>query len=249
MNLHNDVTQKFGRYEFKYLLSQKECDRLESEVRNFMRYDGHVDEGNENRYLVRSLYFENDSATNYYEKIDGALERRKFRIRTYTDQPGNNAPIFLEEKGRHNQRTFKNRVEITPAQLDSALSESDFWQLLDQFPDVSLIERFVFDVERRDLYPRVLVDYRRRPYVSDFDLNFRVTFDSRLNACPSSRLFPDGQTVLTECYAGFTIVEIKFFRKIPAWFHRILQVYDMRRLSISKFVVGMEKCNLAVDLS
>ncbi len=241
--------QKFARYEFKYLLDLTACERLESEIRNFMHYDGHTHEKMENRYMVRSLYFDNVQATNYFEKIDGIRERRKFRVRTYVTEQDREAPIFFEEKGRHNQRTYKNRIRLSPEHLALLLQEETRELLLDLYPNVAMIERFVFDAERRRLNPCVLIDYRRRPYVSGFDVNFRVTFDSHLEAQPSSKLFPSQKGAGVACKAGYTIVEIKFFRRIPAWFHRIVQVYDMRRLSISKFCVGMEACGLAEDLS
>ena len=242
-------TQKFARYEFKYLLNSENCARLESEISNFMHYDGYANEDTDHRYVVRSLYFDNAQSTNYYEKIDGVRERRKFRVRTYAMEPSLGTPIFLEEKGRHNQRTYKNRIQLAPEHVDSVLREGACDSLMDLYPGVSLVERFVFDVQRRQLFPRVLVDYMRRPYVSSFDVNFRITFDSHLTAQPAGVVFPDRTDGTVACKAGYTIVEIKFFRRIPAWFHRTLQVYDMRRLSISKFCVGMEACGLAVDLS
>jgi len=242
-------TQKFARYEFKYLLNALDCARLEAEIGHFMHYDGFAHENMDNRYMVRSLYFDNAQATNYFEKIDGVRERRKFRVRTYVTDPDTATPIFFEEKGRHNQRTYKNRIQLSPEHMDNVLRDDMRGSLLDLYPNVAMVERFVFDAERRRLNPCVLVDYRRRPYVSGFDVNFRVTFDSHLEAQASGELFPDYQGGRVACRAGYTIVEIKFFRRIPAWFHRMLQVYEMRRLSISKFCVGMEACGLAVDLS
>ena len=53
----------------------------------------------------------------------------------------------------------------------------------------------------------------------------------------------------TERIAGYTILEVKFNRRIPAWFHRILQAHNMRRFSFSKFVRGMEATGLAINLS
>ena len=47
--------------------------------------------------------------------------------------------------------------------------------------------------------------------------------------------------------AGYTILEMKFFRRFPPWFHKIIQTYNLRRLSISKFSTGMEYCGIAKD--
>ena len=51
------------------------------------------------------------------------------------------------------------------------------------------------------------------------------------------------------CKAGFTILEVKFDRSIPLWFHRIIQSYNLTRQSISKFVLGMCYTNLGQETS
>jgi hypothetical protein len=241
--------QDFSRYEFKYLLNKRLRDTIESEVRHFMSYDGYADPALDNCYVVRSLYFDNAWASHYYEKTDGVKTRRKFRIRTYgkTFQPS--VPIFLEEKGRHNERTYKHRLEIDPDELEMFCHPDRQFELIARYEGVSLIEAFVADTMRRHIQPRVLVDYIRRPYSSAFDTNFRLTFDSNLSAGATDMLFPPPQTRHYESVSGWTILEVKFHRRIPAWFHRILQAHDLRRLSISKFCKGMEICNLAEDLS
>ena len=241
--------EDFARYEFKYLLNQAKCDEIENEVRHFMGYDGHVHPEFDNRYLVRSLYFDNADAHNYYEKIDGIKTRRKFRIRTYGTAPDNDQPMFLEEKGRHNNRTYKHRIPVRLEDLDILLTPSRCMEILGIYPNLPLIEVFVFDVIRRRLKPRVLVDYLRRPYTSAYDMNFRLTFDSTLSAAAVNELYPSATVPRYLSNAGWTILEVKFHRRIPGWFHRILQAHFLRRLSISKFCKGMEVCGLAVDLT
>ena len=73
------------RYEFKYILNKKISDQIEKEARNFMIYDGHVKKKLDNKYFVRSLYFENNFSSNFYEKADGMKIRRKYRLRTYSN--------------------------------------------------------------------------------------------------------------------------------------------------------------------
>lgn len=242
--------QEFSRYEFKYLLNESTRVSIEEEIRHFMDYDGHVHEELENCYFVRSLYFDDLSASSFYEKIDGVKSRQKFRIRTYTDRVDGKVPVFLELKGRHNERSYKLRVAIDPTHVPMFCDPVRHGDLIALYSKVELVEHFVFHSFRRGIFPRVLVDYRRRPYTSVFDANFRLTFDARLEAIASGHLFPE----LTEpgwrkCNAGWTVLEVKFDRRIPAWFHRILQSHDMRRVSISKFCRGMETCELAVNLS
>jgi hypothetical protein len=242
-------SQEFHRYEFKYLLNSSVREDIEREVKEFMSYDGHVDPDMDNMYLVRSLYFDDPLSTAFYEKIDGIMVRQKFRIRTYGHALSDGMPLFLESKGRTNERTYKYRIAIAPEHLDKFLTADKTWGLMDEYPGKALVEKFVFETHRRNLAPRVLVDYLRRPYVSDYDSNFRITFDSKVSSTVSSELFPTlDRTNWQACHPGWTILEVKFDRRLPKWFHRVLQSYEMRRLSVSKFCLGMERCSIAVDL-
>ena len=242
-------TEGFVRYEFKFLLDLRKREAVESEVAHFMNFDGHVHPELSNAYYVRSLYYENDATTHYYEKIDGVRMRRKFRLRTYGKQFTPSLPVYFEEKNRDGNRVRKYRILIDPSHL------SAFYASEEQYPDLhellsgtDLVDRFLFDAIRRSLKPRLLVDYVRRPYVSAYDMNFRVTFDSVLMSAKANKLFPQSWESWKHSFAGFTILEVKFYRRIPAWFHRVIQAHNLRRVSFSKFCKGMEATNQAVEL-
>ena len=248
-DLLNLKSENFSRYEFKYLLKSKQCQDIESELSHFMVYDGYVHKELSNSYFVRSLYFDNEENQRYYEKIDGIRLRNKFRIRTYGTSLEEGLPIYLEEKGRNIDRTYKHRIQIISEHLPKFCLPEQQERLLELFSDDELIQRFVFDVIKNKTSPKVLVDYIRRPYTSTYDVNFRVTIDSRIKVANANSLFPDQTTNWICCKAGYSIMEVKFHRRIPAWFHRIIQAYEITRLSISKFCEGMEETGLAIDLS
>jgi len=249
VNQRDGLTEKFARYEFKYLLNavQREC--IEGEVSHFMKYDGFVHSEMENSYIVRSLYFDNDQASHFRDKTEGIRHRRKFRIRTYGREYDPDTPIYLEEKGRHIDRTFKSRVRLEKAEMEDILRGDDIRLLTGPDEEKDLFSKLAFDRWRKNVKAMVLVDYVRRPYTSNFDLNFRVTFDSELTASGSPSLFPGGDVRWRRAVAGYTVLEVKFHRRIPAWFQRIIKTHNLRRLSISKFCKGMEVCGLAKDLS
>lgn len=242
-------TEDFIRYEFKFFMNLRKREEVESEVANFMSFDGHVHPELGNAYYVRSLYYENDAATHYHEKIDGVKVRRKFRLRTYGKQFVPSLPIYLEEKNRDGDRVHKHRIPIDPSYLPAFYAPERYSDLHELLPGVDLVDRFLFDAFRRSLKPKLLVDYVRRPYVSSYDMNFRVTFDSVLMSVKANTLFPPSWESWRCSFAGYTILEVKFHRRIPAWFHRIIQAHNLRRVSFSKFCKGMEATNQAVDLS
>ena len=238
------------RYEFKYILNKKISDQIEKEARNFMVYDGHVNKELNNKYFVRSLYFENNFASNFYEKVDGMKIRRKYRLRTYSNFFDPKVPIFFEVKGRIAERTYKKRINIKNKYLNLFLSQSQNFNLLNLYPNNEIIINFIFDSFRKNLKPLILVDYKRRPYINKFGLYFRLTFDTNLLSSKTNNLFSnDKYSSWLECKAGYTILEVKFDRSIPAWFHRIIQCYNLKRKSVSKFVLGMSSCGLATETS
>ena len=98
-------TESFSRYEFKYLLPLKKAVQIEKEIKNFMFLDKNASKNKNKNYFVRSLYFDNEINSNFYEKVDGMETRKKFRIRVYSANERSKSPIFLEMKGRRNQRT------------------------------------------------------------------------------------------------------------------------------------------------
>ena len=238
------------RYEFKYILNKKISDQIEKEARNFMVYDGHVNKELNNKYFVRSLYFENNFSSNFYEKADGMKIRRKYRLRTYSNFFDPKVPIFFEVKGRISERTYKKRINIKNKYLNLFLSQSQNFNLLNLYPNNEMIINFIFDSFRKNLKPLILVDYKRRPYINKFGLYFRLTFDTNLLSSKTNNLFSnDKYSSWLECKAGYTILEVKFDRSIPAWFHRVIQCYNLKRRSVSKFVLGMSSCGLATETS
>ncbi len=230
----------FGRFEYKYLVTEPVRKLVENSVRQFMVLDSYCASMAGSEYSVRSLYFDDPKLSCYHEKIDGLLNRRKFRVRSY----GENAEtIFLEEKGRRNAFSYKQRLVIQPA-LSAPVFRADWKTILDLAPvDSRLWQRFIGSGMRSALRPVVRVDYMRRAYINNSGYRFRVTFDSELRAVQSAGLGDSGVRS-RPVHAGMTVVEIKFESQIPLWFIRLVQANNLRRLSISKYCVCAEAMNL-----
>ena len=234
----------FSRFEFKYIIKKNISESIQSEVKNFMKQDSFADK--KSNYLVRSLYFDNNLFSNFNEKIDGIKKRYKFRIRTYVDQENLSSPFFLEMKGRNNQRTYKIRTKINKDDLDLFYKKKNIFSLKKKYLDNKLVEKYIFDCYRKKIKPKVLIDYNRLPLLNKNGLYFRLTFDSNLRACASNKIFNNLENWKT-CIPGYDILEVKFDLTMPPWFHRIIQSYELKRISVSKFVLGLEACDLAHD--
>ena len=237
----------FLRYEFKYVLPLVLRNEIEKELGYFMELDPFVVGKPDSRYFVRSLYFENETFSNYYQKIDGQKTRSKFRIRTYTDRDDEPSPVFLEIKGRRGGVVFKHRSALSGADEDHPDQGYSTDWIVRNAVRTPVIDQFEYDVLRKRLKPRMLIDYSRRPYVSRYDPEFRITFDDRLRAWDTARLHPK-RAAQRRCMPGYTILEVKFRYHVPAWFHRIIQSYELRRVSVSKFCEGVQAFGLVPHL-
>ena len=234
----------FSRFEFKYIINKDISKNIQNEVKNFMTQDNFADY--DNNYLVRSLYFDNDLFSSFNEKIDGIKNRHKFRIRTYVDHKDLKTPWFLEIKGRNNQRTYKVRTKIEKDDLNVFCKQKNIFEFKKKYLNNQLIEQYVFDTYRKRITPKVLIEYNRLPLMSKNGLYFRLTFDSNIKACISNNIFESSNN-WKPCIPGNDILEVKFDFTIPPLFHRIIQSYELKRISVSKFVLGLEATNLAHD--
>ncbi len=240
---------RFDRFEFKYLLPTQRRNALERDLLHFLEFDPFVRNRPDNKYFVRSLYYDDPSYTCFHDKIDGLHSRSKFRLRTYTRNPLEDVPLFLEIKGRYNNLVYKNRTYVHRGDVDwgtlagKALSKA----LLDKAGGGKVHDNFHYQLLRKRLRPVALIDYERRPYLSKYDPNFRITFDEELMATRTDRLFPDGTASPRKVLAGYTVIEIKFRRHIPSWFHWAIKTHELRRVSVSKICYGMETLEIAND--
>lgn len=239
--------QNFLRYEFKYLLNNSISKNILQDAKNFMYLDDFAKK-NDKGYFVRSLYYDNSSYDNFFEKVDGMQLRRKFRIRTYSNTLKKDN-TFLELKGRQNDRILKKRTIINEEDIESFENLKNLEKLKIKYKNNNIINNFIFEVYRKKICPKILVDYYRVPLINKFGLYFRLTFDSNLVTSKSTTLFQDKENFPVKYKPGNTILEVKFERSIPTWFHKIIQTYNLNRKSISKFVLGVVNCRIQNETS
>lgn len=239
----------FARFEFKYILSAEKRALVENDLRYFLQYDPFVEDQPDQKYFVRSLYFDDPGYSAFHDKVDGLHSRSKFRLRTYGAKQTDDAPLYLEIKGRHNNLVFKHRMLVTKSGVDWGSLEKDAVAaaILSQSEECSVKEQFKYELLRKHLKPVALIDYMRRPYLSKYDPTFRITFDENITAIETGCMFPGYKSQPKLVVPGATVLEVKFHHHMPLWFHRVIQTHELRRVSISKICAGMESLGLAFD--
>ena len=118
--------------------------------------------------MVHSIYFDNENLKNVWDNINGFSQRSKYRIRWYNDLK--NSKVFLEEKNKLNQTTFKKKSEIGPFK-----NEKDLMIFLNSN---EFQKKYLFKY-KYNLKNVLKVSYKRS-YFIDPKKKIRVTLDQNI---------------------------------------------------------------------
>jgi hypothetical protein len=234
----------FLRFEFKYVLDAASRQAVEGALQPFLELDPSVARQPDGTYFVRSLYFDDARCSAFHDKIDGVLHRSKFRLRSYGRSLDDPAPWFLEEKGRHDNLVWKHRTPLSGMLDRRARGEALNRGIVRAAAAGPVRDRFELAWVRAGVLPYVLVDYVRRPYVSRFDPEFRLTFDEQI-AARATDAMADDRAQARGVLRGWTVMEVKFRRHVPRWFQQLVQGLELRRRSVSKVCAATEALGLA----
>ena len=215
------------RHELKYHITPAELTVLRGVLAPVMQLDPNGNENN--KYHIRSLYFDtiNDDALD--EKIAGVGNRKKYRIRIYNFS---DKVIKLECKSKYGDLISKQSVSI-PRELAEQLIAGD--------PDglQSMRHPLLHDVYRemrtRLLRPAVIVDYVREAYIHQAE-EVRITFDKQVRTgLYSVDLFNPQIPTYPVFDDPVEILEVKFDEFLPSYLQSILSGITAQRSAISKY--------------
>ncbi len=225
----------FRRLELKYMIDRTTRTALTRDLRAFMRPDVHT--SREGAYLVRSLYYDTKAYKAYHDKMAGAAERHKLRVRAYGEDPRDSEFIRLEVKSRYISFIHKITVDVPIARyadIEPALFQRGLpprW-LLD---DAGVSKEF-FRLQRQlNMEPMILVQYRREAYERMEVNRVRVNFDDDLLASRHLDLLGPFQGARRLLKYGRCIFEIKVDGAMPFWLHTLISKYNLQNEAISKF--------------
>lgn len=215
------------RHEFKYICSEQRLALIENNIRGLMACDVHA--GEDNRYRIRSLYFDDYCDSCMKDNINGNDPREKFRIRIYNQDL---SYIRLELKRKERGKTKKSACVIDEALCRRVLSGQP---LAMDAVDADVYRKFCLYQQVRLLSPKVIVEYERVPYVYQ-DGNVRVTFDRNISSGNMVEHFLDESIVTRPVMPlGQHVLEVKFDELIPDFLYQTVQLEKMRQTTYSKY--------------
>ena len=217
------------RHELKFKISNSAAEVLKQKLSLILGKDknAYYEDGS---YLIKSLYFDDRDSSSYYEKMDGVLYRKKYRIRMYNDV---DTFIRLEKKMKHNNYTAKEQMLISKGIYSKILNGK-----IDEIenPDGLLLE-FITNYKNKGLVPSVIVEYHRTAFTYPIS-DVRITFDSNIqSSLYNYDLFNTSYPRYIVDEPGKQVLEVKFNEILPLHIANILNDIPACREAVSKFAI------------
>lgn len=235
-----------GRFELKYALPLSVREGLLAAVADHVRPDPHAVPllGGGQGYRVHSLYYDttqNGQLTlgDYKQRLSGRRIRNRLRARTY-GLPGEEQPVFLENKRKGESRVVKSRLRICSAASWHRTAGPYPWQAFAE--RVSPRKRFAYDdfnsLVAGHRAPVSVVHYLREVYVpqNTTEMGVRLTLDREVCATTRPRTLdlyapPDVNLIPPD----WMVMEMKFSGTRPHWMCKLVQQFRLQAVPVSKF--------------
>ncbi len=230
------VKKHFRRYEVKYLMPESHADKIIPSLLEHMEIDPYTK--NKDYYDCYSCYYDT-YALGAYRAVQWGLEyRKKLRMRYYdlSDVSG-----FLEVKRKQGNVIIKDRESIGLEAFRAILRDPSSCYL--QKWDNDFTEECLHWLLKAKLEPQVWVKCKRKPFVSSFNSNFRVTIDYDL-AFAMVDSVTHHPLDWQKKYEKKVILEAKFTDKMPLWFKNIIDTYKLESQGFSKYCTAINSFNM-----
>ena len=214
------------RNELKYHCSDGQLKLMEMRIRHLLKPDPHA--GEDGKYTVRSVYFDDLRDSCYYDNEDGVNNRQKFRIRLYN---GDADMILLECKQKVNGRNHKDACPISAGQCEEILAGRP----IDFREGEPVWNRFYTCYSAGMYRAKVIVEYERTPFIYKTG-NVRVTFDRNIRATSKTENFLEKNLCARPVMQkGMQLLEVKYDELLPDYIYSQLQLDNLQLTANSKY--------------
>ena len=215
------------RHEQKYVCTVSQLKIVESRIKPLLRPDPHTGPGG--LYTIRSLYFDDEWDTCYQENEDGTDPREKFRIRIYNSS---DQRITLELKQKMKGMTRKLSCPLSREQCLDAM-QGKILKNDEETPP--LLHKFILQQKKRNLSPKVIVEYDRTPYIFKLG-NVRITLDENIRSSTCTESFLDRDFIRRPIMPpGQHVLEVKYDAFLPDPIRQVLALETLQRSTFSKY--------------
>jgi hypothetical protein len=237
------------RYEAKYTIPFDLIDPISKFVEPYCFLDAYSEKSPDLFYLINSLYFDTPDYLFLRLRLRKADNRFNMRIRTYGESPV--FPWFFEIKHKRGDIMKKYRAKFYNENIELLLNNPEA-MANDAKNEKEAKNRLLFHrlVQTYNAEPKMLIQYKRKAYISETEEYARVTFDTTLRSMKQTNYIPlPDESRLQPCdvetaydYNSSVILELKCYTSfVPLWMLDLIREFQLNRRGFSKYMTGLRQ--------
>ncbi|MDG5815799.1 polyphosphate polymerase domain-containing protein [Chitinispirillales bacterium ANBcel5] len=243
------------RYELKFVIHESLIEPISRFVSCYCSLDKYSEIKSDNFYMINSLYLDTPDYLFLRRRIADEDGRYNMRVRMYSEDPAD--LNFLEIKYKTGSILKKIRAKIHGNDWPAVILDPSYE------PDLALgiqesenADKFIRLAITNNIEPKVIIRYRRKAYISDYDDYARVTFDREIRCAvphnwgtvpqPGSLHYLDHENLFAD--DSNVVLELKCYtNSVPLWMIDLIRTFDLHRCSFSKYLSGIREANTLID--
>lgn len=221
----------FNRIEKKYMITEDVCDKFIKKISPYMETDEFCKDGK--MYPINNIYFDTKDNDLIRTSIDKPIYKEKLRLRSY-GIPSIDDIVFLEIKKKYRGVVNKRRTLLTLRQAYAFLFEGIMPEE-GEYLNRQVLNELKFFMEYYKPAAKLFLAYDRVAMFGKEDSNLRITFDRNIRSRRNDLRLENsdrGEKLLAD---NLVLLEIKTSTSFPLWLVDILDEFDMKGISFSKY--------------
>lgn len=233
----------FRRCEMKFPLTESQYAAVRAAMSGFIIEDKY------GLQKICNIYFDNDNNDLIRSSLEKPVYKEKLRLRTY-GVPSDESDAFAEIKKKFKGIVYKRREVLPYAKgFDFLCGSAPAPRRSQQLDEMEYM------IKSRGLSPKIVICYDRCAFYGSEDMEFRVSFDSRIRSRRTALDLRAGDYGELLVGQPFCVMEIKAAGAMPLWAVNILSELKIYKQSFSKygsiystemennFITGEEQCS------
>ncbi|MBR1796403.1 MAG: polyphosphate polymerase domain-containing protein [Clostridiales bacterium] len=217
-------TDVFKRYEYKYMLTRDQKEKLMETLEGHMKLDEY------GRTTIRNIYYDTSDYSIIRRSLEKPVYKEKLRVRAYS-KINEYDKVYVELKKKYNGIVYKRRIAVKEylAQLwlTGKAQEPYICQIADEIEYFRRIHK--------GLKPSCFLSYERESFFSTDGNNVRLTLDENILGRTCDLSLTKGILGERIIPSDYTLMELKVSEPIPLYLVDFLSQNNIQKSSFSKY--------------
>ena len=214
----------FSRKEMKYFVPSDRFEDFKNEIARHMKADKYGE------YAACNVYYDTDVFNLIRMSLDRPMYKEKLRMRSY-GVPGPDTDVFIEIKKKYDGMVYKRR-ETLPYTVACDFLDNGIYPTE---RDSQIMREIRYFMQLHQPQAKLYLSYDRMAFAGIAEKDLRLTFDSNIRYRFHHVHLHEGNYGEPLLEEGLHLMEIKMSTAMPLWLTGLMDYYQIRRTSFTKY--------------